>query len=180
MPRHRYHALITSIDKLRERCDVDPATHCWIWQGAVNARSKTPVLYAFDHARADKRAMSGPLAAWNIAHAAAPLPGSLVFRCCGSTLCLNPAHLREARSRAEIGLHQRRAGYRKGTSVEARRENVRLAWAAQGIVVTPPEAVRAIRSAPSSVTGRALAERFGISPQAVSRIRRGLSHRDVA
>ena len=75
MARHGMHGLMTTAADIKARCTVDPATHCWIWQGAVNARSKTPVLYAFDHARADKRAMSGALAAWNIAHAAAPLPG---------------------------------------------------------------------------------------------------------
>lgn len=181
MARTGKHALITTVAQLKARCIVDPSTHCWAWTGATSGhgRLRMPTLWAFDHARCEKRTMTGPLAAWNIAHGAAPLPGWRVFRTCGHTACLNPAHLREARSAAEIGQHIRRAGTRKGLNVEANRENIRAAWAATGIVPTAPHVVRAIRAADGSVTGRALAAQFGVSKQTVSRIRNGLSHRGV-
>ena len=182
MARHGKHGLVNSIAVLKERCAVDPVTHCWNWLGgnATPHGNDMPVLWAFDHARGEKRTMTGPLAVWNIAHGEAPHPGQLVFRCCGNGLCLNPAHLRRANSRAEIGLHQRRSGSRKGTAVAARTENLRRAWAVRGIVPTEQATVSAVRAAGPEITGRALAQLHGISEKTVSRIRRGQSHKGVA
>lgn len=169
--------LITDLAELRSRCNVDPATHCWIWPWA---RTKgTPTLWAFDHARGEKRCMPGTRAVWNLAHGEAPLPGRIIFRACCNSHCLNPAHLRDARTKAEIGLHIQRSGIRRGTHVEQRRANVRKAWAATGIKVTDPDVVRAIRAAPPSVTGKSLAETYRIDRRTVSLIRRGESHKGV-
>lgn len=180
MARHGKHGLITSTAQLKARCTVDPATHCWLWTGATNGKWHLPAIWAFDHARGEKRTMTGPLAAWNIAFGEAPRAGHLVFRGCCKSLCLNPAHLRLARSKAEIGAHQRLAGSRKGAHVHIRRENMRAAWQATGTLPTPPEVVRHIRSADASTTGRALAAQFGIAQTTVSRIRLGQSHKRVA
>lgn len=169
---------MATIGHLRARCAIDTVTRCWLWQGAC-ATDGTPRLHTFDHERGDKRVMSGPKAAWNIAHGEAPPSWALVYRGCGHRLCLNPTHLRLARDKAEIGAHWRRAGYRKGNSVEARRANARLAQAAAGIVPTDSSVVLAIRSAPASVRGRELARLHGIAEQTVSRIRRGQSHRHL-
>lgn len=170
---------ITTVADVKARCKVDPATHCWNWTGATSYK-RQPAMHAFDHARGEKRTMTGTLAVWNIAHGAAPAPGRLIYRACGNSLCLNPAHLREAASLADIGLHQRRSGIRKGTALEARRRNIRIAQAAAGVVLTPEHVVRAIKQAPANVTGRALARDLGASESTVSRIRRGESHREVA
>jgi hypothetical protein len=169
-----------TVQQLKARCIVDPATHCWLWQGACSVVDGTPRLYTFDHARGEKRTISGPLGAWNIAHQAAPLPGYYVFRACGHRLCLNPAHLREMRDQAQIGRHIAASGRRKGIRSEACRAAAAKGRAARGIVDTPPEVVRAIRAAPADVTGRALAKLHGLNPSTVSSIRRGLSHRDMA
>ena len=169
---------LLTVAALRARCTVDGATHCWLWQGACSTDG-SPRLHTFDHARGDKRSMSGPKAVWNIAHAEAPPLGKLVFRGCGQRACLNPAHLRLARTKAEIGEHWRRAGWRVGTALEARRANVRLAQAAAGVVPTDPAVVRAVRAAPQTVSSVELARLHGIAPQTVSRIRRGKSHRDL-
>lgn len=177
MPRP-YHYIGTVAD-LRARCDIDLRMHCWLWRGAVHSRSGLPILHTFDHARGEKRTMSGPVAAWNIGHQAAPARGRIVFRACCQTLCLNPAHLREARSRAEIGEHIRRSGVRKGLHLEARRESLKLAHQALGRTLTPPDIVRAIRAAPAGTTGRALAALHRLSRSCVSRIRRGETHREV-
>jgi hypothetical protein len=165
-----------SVQALKSRCIIDPVTHCWQWQGAFSAGE--PRLWAFDHALGDKRVMTGPAAAWNIAHDA-PVPrGKMVFRGCMNRVCLNPAHLRLARSLAEVGEHQRRAGTRKGrprTPAQAA-ANQRMRDA-RGLPQTPPEIVRAIRAAPAGITNVALAAQHGVAHQTVSRIRRGESHR---
>lgn len=164
---------VSTIADLRARSRVDPVTHCWHWLGAV-ANGGEPRIHTLDYARVEKRIMSGPLAAWNIAHGEAPPPWArFVFRACGTRDCVNPVHLRLARDRAEIGEHQRRAGSRKGTSIEARRANIALALAARGITPTAPDVVRAIRAEGADTTTSALAERLGLSVQTVSRIRRG-------
>lgn len=166
-----------SVDALRARCIQDPATHCWLWQGACNGGS--PRLYTFDHALGDKRVMTGTLAAWNIAHGEAPPLGKLVFRGCGQKLCLNPAHLRLARTKAEIGQHWHRAGFLVGTHLTARRANIALAHAVSGHTATSAAVVLAIRAAPASVTGASLALLHGVCTSTISKIRRGISPRQV-
>lgn len=169
---------ITTVEALKARCVVDPATHCWVWQGALSTDG-TPRLHTLDYARLEKRTMSGPLAAWHIAHGEAPPAWAIVFRGCLHRRCLNPAHLRLARDKADIGEHIRRTGKRKGTHLEARRASVRKAQAAAGVVLTPTPIVVAIKTAPKEVTNVALAERFGMNHQTVSRIRRGETHGQV-
>lgn len=162
---------IITISDLRARCRVDPASHCWHWLGATSKGN--PRIHTLDYARAEKRTMSGPLAAWHIAHGEAPPAWApLVYRGCMVRDCLNPAHLRLARDLAEIGVHQRRVGNRKGTCLEARRTNIARAIAARGTAVTPDDVVRAIRSAPATTTNRELSKRYGVREQTVSRIRR--------
>ena len=181
MARLTHHRLMTTAADVKARCTVDPLTHCWLWQGARNTRSQLPMVYAFDYTLGDKKSMSGPRAVWQIAHGEAPRPGHLIYRCCNQVLCLNPAHLRQAATKAEIGVHVRRSGRLKGRELSpAQRAVLPRSWAAQGIVPTGPDAVRAIRAAGPEVTGVQLALEHGISPQTVSRIRRGESHRGVS
>lgn len=168
---------ITTIAALKSRCIVDHATHCWLWQGACS--DGHPRVHAFDHARGEKRVMPGTRAAWNVAFGEDPPAWALVYRGCQRQLCLNPAHLRLARDRADIGQHIRRAGTRKGTHLEARRANQRKACAAQGMKLVSPDVVEAIRLAPPEVTGRALVELHGVNRTTVSRIRRGEGYRDM-
>jgi hypothetical protein len=168
---------IATIPDVRARSILDPLTGCWHWQGA-KAWDGVPRIHAFDHARGEKRVMCGPQAVWNIAHGESPAP-KLAFRACTCTDCVNPVHLRLARDKAEIGLHIRRRGNRKGKALEARRANARLAQIAAGHTPTPPEVVMAVRSAPAVVTNRELAALHGITDKVVSRIRRGESHRHL-
>jgi hypothetical protein len=170
---------LLKVEAVKARCIVDAATHCWLWQGAASTEG-TPRIYTFDHERGEKRTMSGPRAMWNIAHQEAPPSWApLVFRCCGKAACVNPAHLRTARDKAEIGLHIRRSGHRVGTALESRQASQRLAMAAQGITPTAPDVVRAIRAANPAETSVALAARHHMAVQTVSRIRRGESHKGI-
>jgi hypothetical protein len=169
---------VLTVESLKERCIVDPATHCWLWQGAYSTAG-TPRLHTIDYARQTKRSMSGPLAAWNIAHGEAPPHWALVFRGCQNRRCLNPAHLRLARDNADIGLHIRRAGTRKGKALQSCRENILKAHQAIGTVFTPRPVVLAIKQAPKEVRNVQLAAQFGMAPQTVSRIRRGETYAGV-
>lgn len=165
---------MTTVADVRARCNVDPVTNCWIWHGGMRKRDgvQQPAMHAFDHERGEKRTMTGPRAVWNIAHGAAPLPGYVVFRACCNRLCLNPVHLREAKTLADVGRHRRLSGVLKGNNTEARRANLRKAQAAAGVVVTPQHIVDAIQQAPKTITGQALARQFELSVSSVSRIRR--------
>lgn len=176
MARNGRHGYVSTLEQLRERCTIDPVTRCWLWTGATSRNS--PRLHSWDYAKGEKRAMPGTRAVWGIAHAEEP--PRYVFRGCHTALCLNPAHLRRASTRAELGRHLALSGKLKGTHLEARRACQKLAVVAAGIRVTPPEVVRAMRAAPPEVTHRALARQYGVSAQAVSAIRRGIRHRDVA
>lgn len=174
----RLHSYIGTVDALRERCTVNHGTGCWTWTGATSSDG-VPRLHTFDHDRGEKRTMSGPKAAWNIAHQRAPLPGWIIARRCGNRLCLCPVHLGEFRDKAALGEHIRRAGWRVGTHVEKRRESQRKACVASGKPPTPEHIVRAIRQADPSMTSVALAVMHGIAHQTASRIRRGDSHKGV-
>ena len=138
-----------------------------------------PAIWTLDYARVEKRVMSGPLAAWHIAFQAPPRAGCLVFRGCQNVLCLNPAHLREARSMAEIGVHIRRLGSRVGTALESRRKNITKAHAANGISVTSREKVLAVRAADPALNNKQVGELLGLSHAVVSKIRSGKSRAGV-
>lgn len=172
---------IATVEDVRARCVIDERTRCWLWQGAMRTRDGTqqPAMWAFDHARGEKRTMTGPAAVWNIAHGRAPLPGYLVHRRCCNPLCLNPVHLREAKSLAEVGRFRSRTGVDKGKHLEAKRRNIAKAHAARGMVLTPAHIVAAIRQASPDVTGRELARLHGVGENVVSRIRRGHSYKGV-
>jgi len=178
--KHGKHGLIATIEDLRARCKVDPVTHCWEWTGAHSGANGLPALHAFCHERGEKRTMTGPRAAWNIAFGEAPGRDEWIFRGCCNNLCLNPAHLRRAKSPADVGLHQRRSGSRRGTAMDARRSNIAKAWERNGITPTPAGVVQQIRNAPATVTGIELAAQFGLAMSTVSKIRRGESHKGVA
>lgn len=164
---------ITTVEALRARCIVDPATHCWLWQGAVSGGQ--PKFHTFCHQRGCKVTMTGQRGAWNIAHGEAPPHWALVFRACQRTLCVNPAHLRLARDQADIGRHIHLSGTRLGTATDLQRMNGRKGRERMGIKDTPADVVRQIREAPASVKGIELAALHKLSNQTVSKIRRGLS-----
>lgn len=171
---------ILTIDDLKARSIVDPATHCWHWQGAKSSdrSGRNPRMHTFDHDRGEKRTMGGAKAVWNIAHQCG-CGNQIPFRGCLVNDCVNPAHVRLARDKAAIGEHIRRSGKRKGQAVEQRRANQKKAIAALGLVPTPDAIVLAIRAAPATITGLALASQFGIAQQTVSAIRTGKSHRHL-
>lgn len=168
-----------TLDDLRRRCIVDPVTRCWHWQGAADSDG-SPRIHTLDYARAEKRTMSGPLAAFQIAHQRAPIHGWRIYRCCGTRDCLSPQHLSEVRSTAEMGRRIADSGRRKGIPASpAKLAAAARGRAAQGYTDTPRDVVLQIRAAPAEVTNRSLAAQFGLSEQRASKIRRGESHKNA-
>lgn len=170
---------LLSVAAVKARCEVDGATHCWLWQGA-RCSNGMPQIWSLDYARAEKRAQAGPVAVWQMAHDRALPVGKMVFRGCGRKLCLNPVHLRLAGSRAELMGHVARAGHLKGRGVEQHRAALVKAREAAGIVSTPAALVRQIVAAPRTVTNVALAARLGVSIWTVSNIRLGKTRAGAA
>jgi len=168
---------ILTIEDLKDRSTRSAADFCWHWQGA-SSDDGTPRMWTLDYDRGEKRSMSGPKAVFFIAFQRS-LNGRLAYRCCFCTDCVNPAHIRTADTKAEIGKALARSNVRKGTSTEQRRQNIAKAHAITGCHPTSREIVLAIREAPKSVTGRELSKKHGLSNQTVSRIRRHQSHREV-
>ena len=165
---------VVTIDDLRERCRVDPVTHCWHWLGATS--SGRPVIWTFDHARGEKRPMAATLAAWNIAHGRAPLPGYLICRACPHRACANPVHMREVRGRAAMGAVVHRVGYLRGQT-ESRLRNAAMARAAAGKRDLTAQEVRQIRAEiAAGGTQQAIADRVGVPIHVVSDINRGRSY----
>ena len=172
---------VLTLADLRAHCRVDYDTGCWHWLGATSMKWQ-PRIWTLDHERIEKRLMSGPKAAWNIAHQAAPRAGWLVYRRCVVRDCVCPVHLGLARDQAEIGMHIRLSGRHKGDGkrgLDSQRANQAKACAARGIKVTPRDVVLACRAAGPEVSNPMLAEIHGIHHSTVSRIRLGQSHRGV-
>ena len=175
------HSYIGTLQALCKRCDIDHASGCWLWLGAMRTMRNgigTPCIYTWCYERDEKRQQTGSRASWSLLHKRAPSPGLIVYRACLNVACVSPRHMVEG-SPADMGAYIKARGDRKGTAVQTRRDNLRLAWAALGIVPTSPEIVAAIRAADLSVTGKALALLHGVSRTVVSRVRRGESHKEM-
>lgn len=102
-------------------------------------------------------------AAYEAAHG--PVPDGMVVRqTCGQDCCINPLHL-------SLATFSDVAADRAARGVQAR-------GAKNGRSKLTPEQVNEIRT--SDETQKALAERFGVDPSLVGRIRRGELWRDAA
>lgn len=158
---------IASVSDLRANSRAIPLG-CWHWLGAME--KGTPRIWTFDNDKGDKTVLSGPRAVWNIAFGT--LRGRIAYMGCFNRDCVNPLHVRAAANRAEHGAAIARSGARKGKQTAEQLASAAKGRAAQGIVDTPVEIVEEIRAAPPDITGRQLAEQFGLSFSTVCRIRR--------
>lgn len=158
---------IRSLDDLRERCYVDPDTHCWHWRGAMsrsNGRDE-PRLYLPDMGRV----VTLPRAAWHLAGKPVPQVQHLtIWRRCACSACGNPAHLK-AGSRAQWGAWMSERGHLRGRP-ERRLINRRIKIECGQARITP-ELAEWIRD--SHQNGREVAHALGISDKIVSRVRTG-------
>lgn len=128
---------------------------CWEWQG-----SKSDTGYGCFY---DGRAYHAHRYAWIQANG--PIPaGLLVLHMCDNRACVNPDHLL-------LGTHEDNS---RDMVEKGRQRGPRTtAGEAHGEAKLTEDAVREIRS--STLTGRALAARFGVDESTVSLVRRGKS-----
>lgn len=137
---------------------VDPATGCWVWQGPLNSSGYGRFL-------SDGKKVYAHRAMWEFAHGR-PIPkGMLVCHRCDRPRCVNPYHLFLGTARDNIqDMWQKGRGSkpplstRKGEKVPAHK-------------LTEAD-VTAIRL--SDEPQRVLAERYGVRPANISRIKTGV------
>lgn len=169
-----YGANWSTVEGIKSRCRVEQ-NGCWVWLGGCCGN--TPKLRAFDPKVGAKRAMSGARAMWLAAFGREAR--NLAFSACATRLCVNPVHLREARTQGEMMDYLARVGRYRGINVEQKIAAGAKGRAAQGITDTKPEVVLTIFRAPAHVTHAALARETGVHPKSVGLIRRGLLYRHV-
>jgi hypothetical protein len=163
---------IRTVQDLLARSRRDPFTHCWHWLRAMSHGK--PAIHTYDHEFGDKRVMSGPRAVWNIAHGESP-GARVIWRRCGHRDCVNPAHMQAMPDHASMFAAMTRQGRYKGARSDAQKEitlRMRMKLAQN---ITPMHVADEIRGMPKTVTGRAIAQQFGLSETTVSRIRLGRS-----
>lgn len=168
---------VATIDDLRARVVIDPATRCWIWQGA--SRHGSPRIWTLHIDDMDKAVLSGPRAVWYIAHGT-KLGGRVAYMACWTKGCVCPVHVR-AGTRAEVNRLAGNAGLfnRTPQSHAACVANARKARQARGVVDTPADVVLAVRAAAGSGTQKAIGQRFGLPKSTVSRILRGTNFKHL-
>jgi hypothetical protein len=168
---------VATVHDLRARSIVDPATHCWAWQGAQIKGS--PRIWALDIDKLDKTVLSGPRAVWYIANGTA-LGSKVAYMACWNKGCVCPVHVRAA-SRAEVNRQAGKAGTftRTGPALAATVANLAKARAARGAIDTPPHLVLAVRAVAGTTTQQEISRRLGLTKTVVSRIVRGQSFRHL-
>jgi len=162
--------LIADLELLRERCRIDAETGCWIWVGAYSGGAAR--VYFLDPISGEARAGTGTRAAWLLSGGKIP-EGNVVYRSrCSNNSCVNPAHMgcgkrsdwaKAAMSHGVFESNPARAAINTRNS-RSRPETIGL------------EKARQIRM--SEGLNIEIAKAFGVSPQTVSKIRRGEAYRE--
>jgi DNA-binding transcriptional regulator YiaG len=144
----------------------EPNSGCWLWLGSVKPKG-------YGAARWQRRNYRAHRLAWLERHGAIPA-GLFVCHRCDVPACINPDHLflgTHDENMADMVAKERQAKgavHAKATNLSnlQRGTNNRSAKLTEG-------AVRAIRS--SSLSLKALAREFGVSKQAISAVRKGVT-----
>lgn len=140
-------------------------SECWPWIGLQSRSPKNPTQYGVlgwkgKHSRAHR-------VAWEISHGEVP-EGSMVLHRCDNTLCCNPSHLYlgdHAQNMRDMVERKRREGRAAG------HENGRAK-----LTQAQADAIRAVYAA-GGVSQQKLADMYGVSQHAVSKIVRGQRYR---
>jgi len=168
---------VATIDDLRARSLVDPASRCWLWQGAT-VRGQ-PRIWALHLDDLDKRVLSGPRAVWYIAHGT-KLGDQVAYMGCWNRLCVCPVHVRAGAKGAVNTLVAKAGIYARSDAARAANvRNAAKARAARGVVDTPAHLVLAVRAAAGTATQVAISAQLGLRKTVVSRIIRGASFKHL-
>lgn len=158
---------MTTLQKIKDRCRIDPDTGCWLWAGALSA-GKYPRIWAPDHTAGGMyKAQNGIRAVWHVV-TGRPIPlGYRVYHYkCSNNACVCPAHI-TCGPTASWGKALAAHGIWKGQST---RIQANRAIGRSRSHVTPALAHEIQHS---NETGQQLAQRLGLGASVVSRTRRG-------
>jgi hypothetical protein len=144
------------IERIRKRCEE--IGDCWEWQGALQQRSRTPVMRSNGNNRCVRRVI-----AEDQGH---NIEGKIVTYKCGNHLCCNPDHLQVM---TKTALQKRTNKNHVRYMSLSRRQ--RVAAARRNKSKLTSDQVQAIRD--DTRPQRAIATSYGISQTTVSRIKRG-------
>lgn len=153
--------LVWTLDRIKGLCLE--CGDCWEWQGALMRKRYPAIRYRGQNGSARR-------AVWD-------LSGRSLFRqsfivvTCGNEQCLNPAHLKQVTQ----GEHMKQLAAQGTQGGLVRAANIAKTKRAQLGKITMDDA-RQIRA--SSETNKALAQRYGMSAERISRIRLGVAWRE--
>lgn len=156
---------IRSSERKRLLSQVERADGCWEWRGRKVRGYGVMNVHRGDRATKYVRYTMLRVHRYMYSEFVGPIPnGALVCHRCDNRSCVNPDHLFV------------------GTPADNSRDMVRKGRQARGVrnsqsKLTPGD-VRAIRASPLSL--RAIADRYGMSPSQMHRIRAGLSWTHVS
>jgi hypothetical protein len=87
---------IKTLEDIRQRCRIDQDSKCWDWGGGITVIRGSEVAYLHyspDGTKETRKQMPAGRAAW-IASGRKAEKGQVVYRCCNTKLCCNPAHMK--------------------------------------------------------------------------------------
>lgn len=157
------------VDRIRDRCDVDPLTDCWLWRQAVSAEGYPQFGVAELFGR---RSMYVRRVVYAVA--CGPLHArQLVISTCENRLCCNPLHLRAMTAAQHAKTQARRDAQSRGRThglAVRRGRTYKLTGKAQEIRARLAAGERQID----------LAREFGVHKTAISHLWRGVSHKTAS
>jgi hypothetical protein len=153
-----------TLEEIRERCVITEDGH-WLWRGSLRVDGRANI-YAPDYTKGGMSVQSGPRAVWHC-HTGQPIPaGFRAYGTCDERACCNPKCI-ACTSEADFGKWLVKKGKYKG--------KVRRILANRAILRArsklTPALIDEIRVSPEA--GIVVAQRLGLSPSVVSKVRRG-------
>lgn len=166
MPRLRG---VYTLDDIYARCSIDDASGCWVWRYACLGNG-IPHTHVPAGVIGPRRVSLSARRVSLILSGVEIRPGMSVYSRCGNSMCVNPAHLRQARMSTVL----KAAGKASGGALF--RDPRRLAALAQyrESWTVPADVVAAVQAdIEAGSTAKAAAKRHGISYWIAKRIYRG-------
>jgi hypothetical protein len=155
---------IRNVERLRERCVVDPETGCWHWKLAKTALGR-PAVNLIHPVTGRRRKLPGTRAAWILANGRDVPEGRIVRLRCRSMDCCNPEHVK-CTTRKEWGQHMAKIGANKPDPVR----HLTLVRRGLQFAKLNMEIAREIRASPLPAREEAL--RRGVCQSTITAVRR--------